>query len=309
MDHSEFRTMTAPDLSLLDSFVAVARRRSFRQAAKERGVSASTLSEAMRRLEEQLRVRLMNRTTRSVTLTEAGRRLFDRLVPALSEVGEALDEINHFRDTPMGTLRLNVPTPVARGALAPLLPDFLAAYPGLTVEVHIDERFVDVVEGGFDAGARYGESLAQDMIAVPLGPPQRYGVYASPAYLARHGTPRVPEDLLEHRCICHRFSSGAVLPWEFEKDGRTLRIEPRGPLISNSVDVEMRAAIDGIGVAMNFADFAAPMVADGRLVSLLEDWLPPFEGPFLYYPSRRHMPAPLRAFVDFVRARNASARP
>jgi DNA-binding transcriptional LysR family regulator len=309
MDRSDFRTMATPDLSLLDSFVAVARQRSFRQAAKERGVSASTLSEAMRRLEEQLGVRLMNRTTRSVTLTEAGRRLFDRLVPALSEVGEALDEINHFRDTPKGTLRLNVPTPVARGALAPLLPDFLAAYPELTVEVHIDERFVDVVEGGFDAGARYGESLAQDMIAVPLCPPQRYGVYASPVYLARRGTPCMPEDLLEHRCICHRFASGAVLPWEFEKDGRTLRIEPRGPLISNSVDVEMRAAIDGIGVAMNFADFAAPMVADGRLVSLLEDWLPPFEGPFLYYPSRRHMPAPLRAFVDFVRARNVSARP
>lgn len=300
--------MAAPDLSLLDFFVAVARHRSFRHAAKERGVSASTLSEALRRLEEQLGVRLMNRTTRSVTLTEAGRRLFERLVPALSDVGEALDEVNHFRDTPMGTLRLNVPMPVARGALASLLPDFLAAYPELTVEVYIDERFVDVVEGGFDAGARYGESLAQDMIAIPLGPPQRYGVYASPAYLARHGTPRVPEDLLDHRCIRHRFTSGAVLPWEFEKDGRVLRIEPRGPLISNSMDVELRAAADGIGVAMNFADFAMPAVESGALVSLLEDWLPPFEGPFLYYPSRRHMPAALRAFVDFVRTRNTSAR-
>lgn len=292
------------DLSLLDSFVGVARHRSFRRAALERGVSASTLSEAVRRLETQLGVRLLNRTTRSVTLTEPGARLLERLIPMLAELGEALDEVNRFRDTPTGTLRLNVPAPVARLVLAPMLAEFLAAYPGLTVEVHQDERLVDVVEAGFDAGARYGESLAQDMIAVPLGPPQRYGVYAAPAYLARHGAPAAPEDLLHHRCICHRFASGAVLPWEFERDGHALKIQPLGPLISNSPDVQLAAAVDGIGIVMNFTSFAAPLVASGDLVSLLEDWCPPFEGAFLYYPSRRHMPAALRAFVDFVRARH-----
>lgn len=300
--------MTA-DLSLLDAFVAVARHRSFRRAALERGTSASTLSEAMRRLEEQLGVRLLNRTTRSVTLTEPGARLFDRLTPMLAELGEALDEVNHFRDSPTGTLRLNVPAPVARLVLAPMLADFLAAHPGLTLEVHMDERLVDVIEAGFDAGARYGESLAQDMIAVPLGPPQRYGIYASPAYLSRHGAPVVPEDLLDHRCICHRFASGAVLPWEFEKDGRALKLQPQGPLISNSPDVQLAAAIDGVGIVMSFTGFAGPAAARGELVSLLEDWCPPFEGPFLYYPSRRHMPAALRAFVDFVRVRNAARRP
>lgn len=297
----------AADLSLLDAFAAVARHRSFRRAALERGVSASSLSEAMRRLEAQLGVRLMNRTTRSVTLTEPGARLLDRLAPMLTELDDALDEVNHFRDTPTGTLRLNVPAPVARLVLAPMLAEFLAAHPGLTVEVHMDERLIDVVEAGFDAGARYGESLALDMIAVPLGPAQRYGIYAAPAYLARHGTPRAPEDLLEHRCICHRFSSGTVLPWEFEKEGRTLRLQPRGPLISNSPDVHLAAAVDGIGIIMTFTDFAAPLVARGALVSLLEDWCPPFEGPYLYYPSRRHMPAALRAFVDFVRARTAAS--
>lgn len=299
--------MSTPDLSLLDSFVAIARHRSFRRAALERGVSASTLSEALRRLEAQLGVRLMNRTTRSVTLTEPGRKLLDRLTPMLADLGEALDEVNSFRDTPTGTLRLNVPAPVARLVLAPMLADFFAAHPGLTLEVHLDERLIDVIEAGFDAGARYGESLAQDMIAVPLGPAQRYGIYASPGYLARNGTPSVPEDLLHHRCICHRFASGAVLPWEFEKDGRVLRIQPRGQLITNSADLTVDAARDGVAIAMTFQGFAKPAVERGELVSLLEEWCPPFEGPFLYYPGRRHMPAPLRAFVDFVRTRHARA--
>lgn len=297
--------MNAPDLSDLEAFAAIARHRSFRRAALERGVSASTLSDKLRALEERLGVRLINRTTRSVTPTEAGERLMARLTPLLADLGEALDEVNRFRATPTGTLRLNVPAPVARLVLAPMLPEFLAAYPGLTVEVHVDERLIDVVEAGFDAGARYGESLAQDMIAVPLGPPQRYGLYAAPAYLAVHGTPATPQDLLDHRCIAHRFASGAGLPWEFEKDGRTLRLHPRGVLVSNNADVQIDAAISGVGIMMTFTGFAAPAVARGALVSLLEDWCPPFEGPFLYYPSRRHMPAALRAFVDFVRSRQA----
>lgn len=296
--------MTSIDIAGLDAFAAIARHRSFRRAAMERGVSASTLSQTLRTLEERLGMRLLNRTTRSVTPTEAGTRLLARLVPVLAELGEAVDAINALRDTPTGTLRLNVPAPVARLVLAPLVAEFLRLHPGLTLEIHVETAFVDVVGAGFDAGARYGESLAQDMIAVPMGGPQRYGVFAAPSYIAQHGRPQTPEDLLRHACIRHRFPSGAPLPWEFEKDGREVRIHPPGQLISSDPDIELRAAIDGAGCLMTFEGFARPAVEAGQLVELLADWCPPFPGPYLYYPSRRLVPAPLRAFIDFIKARN-----
>ncbi|HEY9215780.1 MAG TPA: LysR family transcriptional regulator [Ancylobacter sp.] len=296
--------MTPIDIAGLDAFAAIARHRSFRRAAMERGVSASTLSQTLRTLEERLGMRLLNRTTRSVTPTEAGERLLARLVPVLSELGEAVDAINALRDTPTGTLRLNVPAPVARLVLAPLVAEFLRLHPGLTLEIHVETAFVDVVGAGFDAGARYGESLAQDMIALPMGEAQRYGVFAAPSYLATHERPTVPEDLLRHACIRHRFPSGAPLPWEFEKDGREVRIQPPGQLISSDPDIELRAAIDGAGCLMTFEGFARPAVEAGQLVELLADWCPPFPGPYLYYPSRRLVPAPLRAFIDFIKARN-----
>ena len=290
------------DLADLDAFTAVARHRSFRGAANVRGVSASTLSEAVRRLETRLGVRLLNRTTRSVTPTEAGTRLLDRLVPALSEVAAALDVVNGFRDSPTGTLRLNVPTGVARMIMPPIIEGFLKAYPAITLEVVAEDTFIDVLAAGFDAGIRYDERLEQDMIAVPIGPRvQHFAVGASPSYLAAHGQPVHPRDLLHHACIRHRFPSGVVYDWEFERDGEVIRVSPKGPLVATTLDIELSAAKAGLGILASFGDFLKPAFESGELVPLLEDWWQNFSGPFLYYPSRTHMPAPLRAFVDYVK--------
>lgn len=295
--------MQTPDLADLDAFAAVARARGYRGAAALRGVSPSSLSQAVRRLEERLGVRLLNRTTRSVTPTEAGERLLARLAPSLAELALALDEVNAFRDSPTGTLRINVPTVAARLALPGLVTPFLAAHPGITLEVVAEDSLVDVLAAGFDAGVRYDERLEKDMIAVPLGPPERYVTVGSPAYFARHGRPAHPDELLGHACIRHRFLSGVSLPWEFEKDGVVVRVVPIGPLVSNVADLGLAAAEAGLGLARTFEGFAAAAVAAGRLETVLDDWSPPFTGPLLYYPSRRQMPAPLRAFVDFLRAR------
>lgn len=301
--------MAESDLADLDAFTAVARHRGFRHAAKLRGVSASTLSEAVRRLEARLGVRLLNRTTRSVTPTEAGARLLERLVPALGEVGAALDAVNSFRDSPTGTLRLNVPSIVARVVLPPLVEGFLKVHPGITVEVVAEDSFVDVLAAGFDAGVRYDERLEQDMIAVPIGPRvQRFVAAAAPAYLAARGRPDHPRDLLGHACIRHRFSSGVALPWEFERDGEVVRISPTGPLIANTLELELGAAAAGLGVIYSFEETLAPALADGTLEPVLPDWWQSFSGPFLYYAGRRLMPAPLRSFVDFIKARPAEDR-
>jgi DNA-binding transcriptional LysR family regulator len=291
------------ELADLDAFAVVARARSFRGAAKLRGVSASALSEAVRRLEARLGVRLLNRTTRSVTPTEAGTRLLERLAPALGEVAAALDAVNSFRDSPTGTLRLNVPTIVARVVLPPIAEGFLKTHPGITLDVAADDTFIDVLAAGFDAGVRYDERLEQDMIAVPIGPRvQRFVSAAAPAYLAARGTPKHPRDLLGHACIRHRFPSGVIPAWEFERGGETLRITPSGPLIGSTIDMELDAAIAGLGVIATFEEVLAGAIARGVLVPVLSEWWPRFSGPFLYYASRRHVPAPLRAFVDFVKA-------
>ena len=294
--------MAKPDLADLDAFTAVARARSFRGAAALRGVSASSLSEALRRLEADLGVRLLNRTTRSVTPTEAGGRLLARLTPALAEVTLALDEVNAFRHSPTGVLKLNVPGAVSRIVFPDLIPRFLAAHPGVRVEVTVEDSFVDVLAAGFDAGVRYDERLEKDMIAVPLAGPQRFVVVGAPAYFAAHGRPVHPREVLNHPCIRHRFASGTSYAWEFEKDGEVIRVSPDGPLITTSIDLEQAAAVAGVGLLATFEDFVADLVAAGKLETVLDDWLPPFSGPYLYYPSRRHMPAPLRAFVDFVKA-------
>ena len=295
--------MAELDLADLDAFTAVARHRSFRGAAAMRGASASTLSEAVRRLEARLGVRLLNRTTRSVTPTEAGARLLDRLVPALGEVEAALDVVNGFRDSPTGTLRLNVPTIVAKLLLPPVATAFLMLHPGITLEVTAQDSFIDVLAAGFDAGVRYDERLEQDMIAVPIGPRvQRFAVAAAPAYLAEHGRPEHPKDLLNHACIRHRFAHGVTPLWELERAGEIIRIAPTGPLIATTMELEVAAAIAGLGVISSFEDYLAPTLASGALEPVLEDWWQSFSGPFLYYPSRRHMPAPLRAFIDFLKA-------
>lgn len=290
------------DLDALDSFAAIARHGSFRQAAQARGVSASTLSQSLRSLEESLGLRLLNRTTRSVALTEAGRDLLRRLQPALGEIAAAVEDTRAAQAAPSGPLRINAPEPAVELVLAPLVAGFLAAYPQVRLEVVSESALVDIVAKGFDAGVRWGESLAQDMVAVPLGGPQRYMVVASPAAVARYGAPEHPRDLLERPCLRVRFSTGGEHPWEFERDGEILRIAPTGPLVANSIGLLMQAALDGAGFLMTFDGYAAPHLASGALVSVLDDWSDRFPGPFLYYPSRRNLPSALRAFVDYVQA-------
>ncbi|MFC5420113.1 LysR family transcriptional regulator [Bosea eneae] len=296
----------AADLGDLTAFVAVARAGGFRDAARASNGSASSFSEAVRRLEARLGVRLLNRTTRSVAPTEAGARLLDRLGPALGEVEAALDVVNGFRDRPAGTLRLNVPVSAARLVLPRIVPAFLAAYPDITLEVIAEDSFVDMLASGCDAGIRYGERLEQDMIALPIGPAeQRFATAASPAYLDRCGRPEHPRDLLGHACLRGRFSSGAMTSWEFERDGEIVRVEPSGPLIVRAgaaIDLAVEAAIAGSGVIQLFEDWLRPHLDNGALEPVLESWWERFPGPFLYYPGRRHLPAPLRAFVDFVKA-------
>ncbi|MER9234377.1 LysR family transcriptional regulator [Mesorhizobium sp. M0622] len=294
------------DLGDLNAFVAVARAKGFRDAARASGGSASGLSEAVRRLETQLGVRLLNRTTRSVVLTEAGEGLLARLGPALTEVESALDVVNGFRDRPAGTLRLNVPVSAVRLVLPSIVPRFLAAYPGIRLEVVAEESFVDVLAAGCDAGIRYDERLEQDMIAVPIGPRvQRFATAASPAYLDRHGRPQHPSDLLGHACLRGRFASGAMPPWEFERDGEVVRVDPTGPLLvtlGGATDLKVDAAVAGTGIISLFEDWLRPHFESGALEPLLEPWWQSFSGPFLYYPGRRLVPAPLRAFIDFIKA-------
>jgi DNA-binding transcriptional LysR family regulator len=288
------------DLRDLDAFVAVARTRNFRRAATEQGVSVSSLSQRLRDMEERLGVRLMNRTTRSVALTEAGELLLARVGPALSDVGEALDQVRGLRAVPSGRLRINAPPPAIDLVLAPMVAPFLRAYPNIDLEIVGDSSFVDIVAGGFDAGVRYGEHLAQDMIAVSLGAPQRYAVVASRDYVGQHGRPRQPKDLLEHSCIRTRFGSGAMLDWEFEKAGRVVKVSPPAKLIATYLGLALRAVHDGTGFWLTFEGYVRYGVKSGALVSVLDDWCPPFPGPFLYYPSRRQPPPALAAFVAFV---------
>ncbi|NYZ12731.1 LysR family transcriptional regulator [Azospirillum sp. RWY-5-1] len=295
------------DLRDLSAFAAVARHRNFRRAALEQRVSVSTLSERVRALEERLGLRLLNRTTRSVAPTEAGQRLLDRLAPALREVVEAVAQVRGAADDPSGRLRINAPPPAAQLVLAPLVAGFLERFPRVTLEVVTDSALIDIVAEGFDAGVRYEEHLAQDMIAVPLGPPERYVIVASPALLAAHGVPRTPEDLRDRPCLTTRFRSGRQLPWEFEKDGQTLRIQPEARLSSTLTALLIQAAIDGAGFFLAFEGHVRDVVADGRLVTVLDDWCPPFPGPFLYYPSRRQPPPALAAFVAYVAERRRSA--
>ena len=293
------------DLGDLEAFVAVARARGFREGARASGGSASGLSESVRRLETRLGVRLLHRTTRSVAPTEAGLRLLEWLGPALREVADALDVVNGFRDRPAGTLRLNVPVSAARLVLPKVVPPFLASYPDIRLEVIAEDGFVDMLAAGFDAGIRYGERLEQDMVAVPIGPRvQRFATAAAPAYLDRRGRPGHPRDLLGHACLRGRFSSGATVPWEFERDGEAVRVDASGPLlvgVGGAVDLAVDTAVAGAGVVHLFEDWLRPQLDSGALEPVLEPWWQRFPGPFLYYPGRRLVPAPLRAFVDFVR--------
>jgi DNA-binding transcriptional LysR family regulator len=264
-------------------------------------------------MESRLGVRLLNRTTRSVVPTEAGARLMERIVPALGEVEAAMDVVNDFRDRPSGTLRLNVPVSAARLVLPALITPFLQSYPDIRLEVIAEESFVDMLAAGCDAGIRYDERLEQDMIALPIGPRfQRFATAASPAYLDARGRPEHPRDLLKHACLRGKFPSGAMPLWEYERDGETISVDPSGPLIvriGGAVDLSVQAAVDGLGIVYLFEDWLRPYLDSGALEPVLEPWWQRFTGPFLYYPGRRYLPSPLRAFVDFIHAQRCGSEP
>jgi DNA-binding transcriptional LysR family regulator len=296
----------AMEMNDLAAFVSVARAGGFRDAARVGGVSASSLSTAVRRLEAKLGLRLLNRTTRSVAPTEAGQRLLESITPLFSEMEAALDVLNGYREKPAGTLKLNVPASAARTILPGVLAPFHRAYPEIRVEVVVEDGFVDVLAIGCDAGIRYDERLEQDMIAIPIGPRvERFATAASPVYLAARGRPGHPRDLLGHACLRAQFAGGAMPLWHFERDGERLQLDPPAPLVVRpgaALDLLIRMALDGVGIVHLFEEMLVPYFERGALVPLLDDWAVTFPGPFLYYPGRRHLPAPLRAFVDFVKA-------
>ena len=289
------------DLRDLAAFVTVARLRNFRRAAIAERMSASSLSQRMRDLEERLGVRLLNRTTRSVAPTEAGERLLHHLAAPLRDVIDATLDIRAMRDVPSGRLRINGPEPALRHVLAPMVAPFLKRYPEISMEIVSESSLIDIVGEGYDAGIRYDETLAQDMIAVSLGPPERYVLVAAPGFLDGRKVPRNPKELLGQPCIVTRFRSGVQPPWEFRKGKRPVRIMPTGPLTAAHPELQLQAAIDGLGYLMTMEGYARDAVASGRLVTLLDDWTATFPGPFLYYPGRRQQPPSLTAFVSFVK--------
>jgi DNA-binding transcriptional LysR family regulator len=285
----------------MNAFVATAERASFAKAAVHLGVSRSALSETIRGLEEKLGVRLLNRTTRSVALTDVGERLLAELRPVLDSLNAALESVNVFRDKPAGHLRLTVPRPAAKTVIEPILSQFLLAYPAISLEIVTDSGLTDIVRDHFDAGIRPGHIVERDMIAVRVGEDARPTVVASPAYLSRHPRPKVPSDLSGHNCIRHRFASGAIPRWFFEKKGKSLELAVSGSLIANEGDLALRATLDGVGIARLPIASVSGLVNKRQLVPLLQDWTPRSVGFYLYYPSRRQIPAALRAFVDFLK--------
>ncbi|MER8825086.1 LysR family transcriptional regulator [Mesorhizobium sp. M0938] len=293
--------MNRTHLSQLAVLATVAQCGSFRGAARELAIAPSAVSHAVSSLEARLGVRLLARSTRSVAPTEEGAQLLERLRPALSEIDLALESAVEARDRPAGNLRLTVPRTAAHLALTPRLGAFASAYPDIVLEIVIEDRFTDVVEGGFDAGVRLGESLQRDMIAVRIGPNLRGAVVGAPSYFSTMPRPRHPHDLAGHRCLRFRFSSGILYRWEFEKDGEEIELAVQGPLILDEDHLVANAAVDGAGLAFLFEDYVRDEIAAGRLIRVLDDWCPPFDGFFVYYPSRRQMRPALRAFVDFFR--------
>lgn len=289
-------------LSQLAVLSVVARHGSFRAAARELRIAPSAVSHAVSAIEARLGVRLLARSTRSVAPTEAGTRLLERLTPALDEVDAAIAAAVETGERPAGTLRLSLPRTAAHLVLADRLGDFARAYPDIVLEIAAEDRFIDIVQAGFDAGIRLGESLEPDMIAVRIGPKLRSAVVAAPSYFAVRPPPCHPDDLMAHRCIRFRFPSGALYWWEFEKGDEKIQLPVEGPLIAGEDGLLVQAAIDGAGIAFVFEDYVRDAISDGRLVQVLEDWCAPFEGFHLYYPSRRHMRPALRAFIDFFRA-------
>lgn len=285
----------------LNAVVAVSAHRSFRRAATELGMSPSALSHAIAALEQRMGVRLFHRTTRSVSLSEAGELFLARVQPALREIGEAMDAANDFRDTPVGTLRINTSEGAARMVLTPIVFEFMRRYTDMKVDIVTEGRLVDIVADGFDAGIRGAEDVPQDMIAVPCSPPVRFVVVGAPAYFATRKKPRTPADLLGHNCIRSRYPSGAIYKWEFKKRGEEQAIGVNGALTLDNHNLMIEAALQGMGLVWTNEWSVAPHIADGRLVCVLGDWCPSDPGLCLYYSGHRHVPVGLRAFIDVIR--------
>jgi DNA-binding transcriptional LysR family regulator len=293
----------------LQAVLAVATHQSFRRAAVAVGMSPSALSHAVAALEQRMGVRLFNRTTRSVSLSEAGEQFVARIRPALGEISAAMEAANAFRDSPTGTLRINTSEGAASMILEPMLFEYVRRYPEMRLDVVTEGRFVDIVGEGFDAGVRIAGDVPQDMVGVRCTGRLRFIVVGSPAYFENRRKPKVPEDLLEHTCIRSRLPSGTWYRWEFEKRGQERRIDVDGPLGLDSHHLMVAAALDGMGLIWTSEWNVAPYLADGRLVAVLEDWCPYFDGLNVYYPAHRHMSAGLRAFIDLVREKAEGAAP
>jgi DNA-binding transcriptional LysR family regulator len=301
--------MRRADLADLAAFVAVADNLSFRAAASHIRVTPSALSHTMRHFEERHGVRLLNRTTRSVSLTDAGQRLLDRLRPAVEQISGALEDLKGEQGHPFGRLRLHVSHFAGVAVIAPVWARFLSTFPDVQLEVQTDEALVDIVAKGFDAGIGPKFQAAADMIAVRVMGPMRVAVVGAPAYFARRRPPRTPDDLARHSCVQYRLAGdGAVFEWAFERDGKSRRISVDGRVIVNDPDLAMRAAVDGLGIAYTVEALADPFLRSGQLVRVLADWSPSFEGHFLYYPGQRQVPVALRALIDMLRTARGSLR-
>ncbi|QRM34026.1 LysR family transcriptional regulator [Microvirga sp. VF16] len=293
--------MMRPSLNDLTAFVAVATHRSFRRAADELGTAPSTLSHAMRGLEDRLGVRLLNRTTRSVSPTEAGFELLSRLQVALASLDEALDAVTTFRGQVAGTVRINAPRVAAAALVRDVLPRMVERFPDVTVDLVVEGRLIDIVSGGFDAGVRLIGSIPKDMIAVPFASPIGFVCVASPAYLHRAGEPATPDDLQRHRCIGHRMPSGRLYRWEFKRAGQELTIDANGPVVLDDEDLMVEAAVQGLGIAYVASWAAEAAIAEGRLRRVLATWMHEPERAAVYYPGHRVVPPALRVFLDVIR--------
>jgi DNA-binding transcriptional LysR family regulator len=285
----------------MSAFVAIAEQGGFAKAATHLGIGRSTLSQNLRALEERLGVRLLNRTTRSVSLTAAGARLLARVRPSLVELNAAVDELADYRQSPTGLLRLVVQPPVGTLLIEPILARFLREYPGIQLDVAVVKMPADIVSEGYDAGIRFGEQIDRDMITMRVMGEVRFLVVASPDYLARRPRPKTPRDLRHHDCIRNRLPNGAIFGWDFEKSGKVLHVAVEGRLIVNDIEMSIRAVRDGLGLAYLLHDYVASDLKEGRLIPLLEDWSPRLSGFFLYHSSRRQMTGPLRAFISFLK--------
>lgn len=300
--------MYRPGLGDLDAVVAIARQGSFRRAALVLGMSTTALSHAVAKLEATLGVRLFNRTTRSVSLTDAGRAFVAQVSAALQDIHHAMDAVRSQQATPSGTLRINAFAAGAREILSPLVLEFLRRH----VEVHVDlvteGRLVDIVAEGFDLGVRRADLVPADMIAIPLGRPQRHAVVASPRYFKQHGRPRTPADLIKHRCIRTRLPAGAIFRWHFEKGGEAAQIDVSGPITLDEASLARSAALEGVGVGFFLEQDVRDEIATGRLARVLDDWTPPLADLCLYYPGRRNPSAALKAFVSLARELNKKTK-